>query len=140
MADVDGSEQGRWMEGGRERVGTEGVGGERELQGRMGACLSSEIGNMRVKSWQPLRLHIVYCLPTQWTVNNGTPTLYANCGGDWRRSTQPILFKQTFSPLRIGSKIKFSTTVMLRKNKTLAVHCFHSLNIYLFLLEDCSDP
>lgn len=31
-------------------------------------------GNIRVRSWQPLRLFIVYCLPALWMVNNGTPS------------------------------------------------------------------
>ena len=49
----------------------------------MGACLSSQNGNIRVRSWQPLSLFIVYCLPAPRTVNNGTPSLWALCGRGW---------------------------------------------------------
>lgn len=39
-------------------------------------------GNIRVKSWQPLRLFIVYCLPALWRVNNGTPSLWAKTAAE----------------------------------------------------------
>lgn len=47
-----------------------------------GVCLTSQNGNIRVKSWQPLRLFIVYCLPALWRVNNGTPSLWAQTAAE----------------------------------------------------------
>lgn len=33
------------------------------------------MATLGVRSWQPLSLFIVYCLPALWTVNNGAPSL-----------------------------------------------------------------
>lgn len=63
--------------------GREGVGGEWGLWGAWGRVWVPKNGNIRVRSWQPLSLFNVYCLPAPRTVNNGTPSLWALCGRDW---------------------------------------------------------
>lgn len=94
---------GLWMNlkggGNRGRKGDRGSGWWVGPVRTMGACLRSQLGNIRVRSWQPLSLFIVYCLPTPRTVNNGTPTPWAICVGCWRWSSQPFLFQHTTGPL-----------------------------------------
>ena len=78
----------------------------------MGAYLSSQNGNIRVRCWQPLSLFIVYCLPAPRTVNNGTPSLWELCGrtgaetdpadqavGRASSNVQPPVFQRTTCPL-----------------------------------------
>lgn len=60
----------------RERVASRGW--EEHGEG----CLSSQNGNIRARTWQPLSLFIVDCLPAPGTVNNGTPSLWALCS-EW---------------------------------------------------------